>query len=211
MANTEEIIRNVAKQDKNHEKKVEEYIQLVVFELDKEEYAVEITELQEIIRFPEITPIPNALTFIRGIFNLRGKIIVVIDLEKRFSLERDHESREGNIIITEINENGFGIIVDKVTEIINVPRSTIQPTPALISTKIHADYIKGIVVMAENRNYETSSNKIQQSDENSRLIVLLDLNKMLQEKELLSLGKTIQDTTSKEAQSSEAQTEQATK
>lgn len=189
----EKIIKKVADERTSEKSEAGETIQLVVFELDKEEYAVEITDLQEIKKMTDITPIPNAPKFIRGIFNLRGKIIVVVDLEKRFNLVRDNERElEENLIITEVSENSFGVIVDRVTEIINVAKSSIQAAPALVSSKIHADYIKGVVVLQSGNKQEKD-----EEDTNSRLIVMLDLMKMLQEKELLSLGKAVQEAVSK--------------
>lgn len=187
MTNQDEIIKSVAQQNQSQNKAVENFVQLVVFDLDNEEHAVEIKDLQEIIKLPEITPIPGTPDFIRGIFNLRGKIIVVLDLEKRFGLKRQNEIIGGNIIITEVNSNSFGIIVDKVTEIINVPLSTIQQTPTLAASKIHTDYLKGVVVLEKrDKNTDLESDKT-----NSRLIILLDLPKMLQEDELMSLGEKV--------------------
>lgn len=168
---------------------VEGSMQLVVFELDKEEYAVKIAELQEIITIPEVTPIPNAPSFISGILNLRGRIVVVVDLEKRFNLVREHgEVTDGNIIITEVEENNFGVIVDKVNEIITVPLSSVQAAPSLVSTKINAEYLNGVVVLQEKKaaNLKESDDK-----QGSRLVILLDLHKMLQEKELLILSKNV--------------------
>lgn len=187
MTNQEEIIKSVAQQNQRQNNIVEDSVQLVVFDLDNEEHAVEIKDLQEIIKLPEITPIPGTPDFIRGIFNLRGKIVVVLDLEKRFGLTRQTESHSGNIIITEVNGNSFGLIVDKVTEIINVPLSTIQQTPTLSASKIQADYLKGVVVLEKKeKTAESESNKTD-----SRLIILLDLPKMLQEKELMSFGEKV--------------------
>lgn len=199
MPNTEEIIKNVANQDDEKKEKDTENIQLVVFELDREEYAVKITDIQEIIRIPDVTPIPNAPEFIRGIFNLRGKIIVVVNLEKRFSLVRDHEEEyEGNMIITEVNGNNYGIMVDKVSEIINIDQNIIQPTPELVSSKIHAEYLEGVAVISDNKNQEILE-KIGDSKNtsNDRLIILLNLTKMLQEEELLSLGNKVKKTIDK--------------
>jgi len=174
----------------NEENNSEQSFKLVVFELDKEEYAVEITELQEIINIPEITPVPNAPKFIKGILNLRGKISVVVDLEKRFDLVREFENKEeGNVIITEVEGNNFGVIVDKVSEIITVQATNIQPTPALISTKIHADYLKGVVVIDD----EEVKTKEKTENDNSRLLILLDLKRMLKEEELLKFGKAVKE------------------
>ncbi len=190
MSTQDELIKKVADQESKKNDKVEDFIQLVIFELDKEEYAVEITDLQEIINIPEITPIPNAPKFINGILNLRGKISVVVDLEKRFNLVREHENQDdGNVIITEVDDNSFGVMVDRVSEIISVPKSSIQSTPALVSSKIHADYLKGVVVIVDQEKKEKEVKK----QVGSRLIILLDLHKMLQEKELLQLGKSIKE------------------
>ncbi|MEI7741650.1 MAG: chemotaxis protein CheW [bacterium] len=166
------------------EKKQGETVQIVVFELDREEYAVEINELREIIRVPIITPIPNSPDFIRGILNLRGKIVVVVDLEKRFSLVRENKIDAGHIVITEVNGNSYGVVVDKVREVLRIPRETIQPTPSLVTSKIRTDFLEGVVVLAGKAAHE------------SRLIILLNLSKLLQEKELMSLGETIKKTTS---------------
>lgn len=191
MLNAEDIIKNVAQQGKKQQKKIEELVQLVIFELDKEEYAVEIKDLQEIIKIPEITPVPNAPDFIPGIFNLRGRIVVVVDLEKRFNLKRENEINEKNILIAEVEGNSYGVVVDNVKEIKNIPKNIIQPTPKLASAKIHDDYLKGVVVI-ENLQGE------EENGSNSRLIILLDLSKMLLEKELMNLGKTVNKIVSNE-------------
>jgi purine-binding chemotaxis protein CheW len=179
---------NSKKESEKEGEKGGETIQLVVFELDTEEYAVEIKDLQEIIKIPDITPIPNTAEFIRGIFNLRGKIIVVIDLEKRFNLVREKDPTEGNIIVAEVNENSFGIVVDKVSEIINVDKSSVQPTPALATFKIQAEYIKGVVVQDGQEDGAGESSKGDNGENESRLIIFLDMRKMLQEKELMSIS-----------------------
>lgn len=197
--------------------------QLVVFTLDDEEYAVPITDLQEIIKVPEITPIPNAPIFIKGILNLRGKIVVVIDLEKRFQLVRDGERDLKHIIITEVNDTSFGVVVDEVIEVLTVQKSVIQPTPALVSSKIHTDYLKGVVVLksdmknldekdcdpdtedgatdfststegASNSNKVTARSKNgQHNTDGSRLLILIDLSKILHEKELLEVSETAEE------------------
>jgi len=175
-----EIISQVADQEKSEKKKAEDSIQLLVFDLDKEEYGLNITDLQEIIRIPEVTPVPNSPEFIKGILNLRGQIVVVVDLEKRFSLEREKQIEQKHIVIAEVEENSFGILVDEVKEVVRVPVSKIQSTPDLFTKRAHSDYFDGVVVLGE-----------EEEKENSRLIVLLNVKKLLQEKELLELGKEI--------------------
>ena len=168
--------------------KAETLVQLVVFELDNEEYAVPIEDLREIIRIPEIAPVPNAPEFIRGILNLRGTIVVVIDLEKRFHITRAGTAPPEHFVITEVNGSTFGVVVDRVSEVLRVPVSKIQPTPAIVSSSIHAEYLKGVVVLEEAANAAT------EVAAKSRLIILLDLPKMLQEEELLNVKSVVDKT-----------------
>ena len=141
-----DVIAEVANKEARPETKIVPMEQLVTFELDKEEYASIITDLREIIRIPDITPIPGASEFIKGILNLRGQIVMVIDLEKRFHLQREHPAEPKHIIIAEVEDSVFGITVDEVTGVLRVPETTIKPTPQLITSKIHAEYLKGVVI-----------------------------------------------------------------
>ena len=180
--------------DKN---KKEETLQVLVFELDNEEYALNITDLREIISIPDITPIPNAPEFIRGILNLRGKIVVVVDLEKRFGLTRENKIEPKHIVITEVEGNSFGVIVDNVEEVLRVPQSSIQMTPDLVSSKIHAEYLQGVIVVETEKTLEEECRDIKKADKKeseSRLLILLDLQKLLQEKELMQLGEVVKQT-----------------
>lgn len=161
--------------ERGKEKKVEELVQLVVFELDTQEYAIPIEDLREIIRIPEIAPVPNAPDFIRGILNLRGTIVVVIDLEKRFHLAHERAASASHIVIADVNGSTFGVVVDKVAEVLRVPISKIQSAPSLVSSKIHAEHLKGVVVLEGVAGANTAS----------RLIILLDLPKMLSSDELM--------------------------
>lgn len=179
--NLQQVVQKVASQNSSGKKVAEEMFQVVVFELDNEEYALKITDLREIISVPEITPIPNTPEFIKGIFNLRGKIVVVVDLEKRFNLVRENSKQAKHIIILEVGGNNFGVTVDLVKEILRVPVSSVKPTPELISTRIHADYLNGVIVMGTEEN------------EKSRIVIMLDLLKLLEDKELLELGGAIKE------------------
>lgn len=146
-------------------------VQLLVFSLDKEEYATIITDVREITEITQITTIPNAPTFISGIINLRGKVVVVVNLEERFRLDREHKDIEAkHIIIFEIGEATFGVIVDEVTEVLRIPEGNIKPAPDIISTKIKADYLSGVGLIEE------------------RLLLLLDFKKVLSEQELAELS-----------------------
>lgn len=203
------IVNQVTKQSQDFKKQQVELVQLAVFNLDNEEYAVFIADLKEIIKISDITPIPNAPDFINGILNLRGKIVVVVDLEKRFKLVRENRIKPEHIIIIEVGDNLFGVIVDRVSEILRVSVNSIQPSPALVSAKIRQSYLKGVVVLGkkeQNRELTVKECKkllashqkgkaIQKSD--ARLLILLDLPKMLEEKSLLQLGTEVKKATKK--------------
>lgn len=173
---------------------VVDLVQLVVFTLDDEEYAVPITDLQEIIKVPEVTPVPNAPSFVKGILNLRGKIVVVIDLENRFQLTREGSEPSKHIIITEIENASFGVVVDEVIEVLTIPKSSIQPTPTLMSSKIHIEYLSGVVVLssatqkdvekAKRKTESTNADAAAQESNNSRLLILINLAKILAHEEL---------------------------
>ena len=152
-------------------------IQLVIFSLDNEEYAVDIKELKEVIKIPIITPLPNSPEFIKGILNLRGKIVVVVDLEKRFNLVRENKIVSKHIIVVESENTDFGVVVDQVKEVLWVDKDLVQGTSELASAKIKTDYLQGVVVIA--------------NEKKSRLLILLDIKKMLNDKELISLEGTI--------------------
>lgn len=175
--NLQDIINQVANKDFKNEKKITERMQLVVFSLDDEEYALNIKDLKEVIKIPLITPLPNSPEFIKGILNLRGKIVVVVDLEKRFNLVRENKITPKHIIIVESENTDFGVLVDQVKEVLWVDKDLIQKTPELASAKIKADYLGGVVVIQE--------------DKKSRLLILLDIKKMLNDKDLIFLEGTI--------------------
>lgn len=171
MDKIEEIVKKIAGQDVAENRTIEKSEQLVVFILDGREYAVEITSLLEIIRIPLITPLPVTTKAIAGVFNLRGKIIVVFDPIKRFEIVRQSEEKAVNILVIEAGNNTFGVLVDGVKGIINVPLSTIDRTEVLPDHKIDSAYIAGGVVVHP-----------------TRLIVLLDLPKILSELSLEPFG-----------------------
>ncbi|MCH7620603.1 MAG: chemotaxis protein CheW [Chloroflexi bacterium] len=138
--------------------------QLVVFDLADEGYGVDISAVREIIRLQEITHVPRTPEFVKGVINLRGKVIPVIDLRKRFGLAVEAESQDNRIVVVDIGDQDIGVVVDAVTEVLRIPTDSVEP-PASVITTADSDYLLGIAKL------------------DSRLIVLLDLRKVLSEDE----------------------------
>jgi purine-binding chemotaxis protein CheW len=136
-------------------------LQLVVFELGGEEFGVEIMNVQEIIRMPEMTQIPQSPDFVEGVINLRGRIIVVVNLSKRFNLQSRVADENSRIIVVEIGNSVVGMIVDSVNEVLRIPISSVEPAPELVMSKVSRNYLKGV-------------GKIDK-----RLLILLDLGRVL--------------------------------
>jgi purine-binding chemotaxis protein CheW len=143
-------------------------LQLVSFKLREEEFGVNILQVQEIIRMQEITNVPNAPDFVEGVINLRGRVIPIVDLRKRFGLEAKEHSKATRIIVVMIDQVTVGLIVDEVSEVLRIPEDTVEPPPPIVAG-IEADYIKGVGKLED------------------RLLILLDLNKILSQEERSSL------------------------
>jgi len=122
--------------------------QLVTFQLGEELYGVNIMDVKEIVRVQDIRPIPNAPTYVEGIFNLRSEIIPIISLHKRFHLRKLVTSEEDELlsgfIIVDIDGMKLGIIIDRISRVVTVEKDEIQPPPQMISG-IGAEYIQGVV------------------------------------------------------------------
>ena len=138
--------------------------QLMVFDLADEGFGVDISAVREIIRLQEITQVPRTPEFVEGVINLRGKVIPVIDLRKRFGLTVEVESQDNRIVVVVIGDQDIGVIVDAVKEVLRIPTDSVEP-PASVITTADSVYILGIAKL------------------DSRLIILLDLQKVLTEDE----------------------------
>jgi len=144
-------------------------IQLVTFNLLGEEFGLPILDVREIIRMVEVTPVPHAPNFVEGVINLRGQILPVIDLRKRFGLEMKEMDDSTRIVVVEIRSSLIGLIVDGVKEVLRIPADTIAPPPQIVANGIGAEYIKGI------------------GHYNEMMIILIDLKKVFNESEMESL------------------------
>lgn len=112
--------------------KSSELIQLVSFMLADEEYGVEVLKVREIIRMPTITKMPNVPQHVEGIINLRGKVIPIISMRRRFGLMESEGGIQTRIIIMDVCGTLTGFIVDSVSEVIRIPNSEIQPPPSMV-------------------------------------------------------------------------------
>lgn len=135
-------------------------VQLVTFRLGEEQFGVPIAAVQEIVRLPDITPIPEAPRFVEGVINLRGRIIPVLDLGRRLRLPDRPRTRKARILIVEVDRRQVGLIVDGASEVLRLPASALEPPPPMISG-IGVEYLAGV-------------GKLE-----GQLLVLLDLGKVL--------------------------------
>ena len=147
--------------------------QLVTFELFGEVFALPILDVREIIRPTAITPVPQAPGFVEGVINLRGQIIPVVDLRKRFGMSAENSTDDTRIVVVELG-NGIviGLIVDAVREVERIPTDTITPPPALVAGSVGAEYIKGI------------------SNHEDKMIVHIDMRKVFNTEEMTALEKS---------------------
>jgi purine-binding chemotaxis protein CheW len=144
----------------------EESLQLVVFELSGEEFGVGIMQVSEIIPISKITRIPQAPECVKGLINLRGKIIVVIDLNRRLGFSPRESDSLSRIIIVEVRDTTLGMLVNSVNGILKLPLSSIEPTPDMIKSKINSEYLTGV------------------GKAGNRLLILLNLARVLGEEEI---------------------------
>ena len=122
------------------------HFQLVIFNLGVEEYAINISYAEEIIRIPKFTKIPNVPSFIEGVINLRGTVIPVFDIKKRFGIEQTERSTDSRLLILELGGMKAGIIVDDVSEVIRIDEQSIQNLSSEI-VGISKNSIQGISII----------------------------------------------------------------
>jgi purine-binding chemotaxis protein CheW len=136
-------------------------LHIVGFQVGRETYGVPITSLHEIVRVPEITAVPDAPEFMEGVINLRGKIVSVIDLRKRFGAREASVHRRNRILVVEHLGRLSGLIVDSASEVLKIPGADVEPPPAVMQET-------GLTCVTGLCKYK------------GRLIMLLDMNKLLE-------------------------------
>jgi purine-binding chemotaxis protein CheW len=143
--------------------------QLVVFRLGEDYFAMLISHVNEIIRLQKITPVPKAPPFVEGVTNLRGRVIPVIDLRKRFGVAPQVDGQFNRIIVVEQDARLLGMMVDAVDEVLTVPTSSIEPVDEMV-VSVDSQFLSGIVRLED------------------RLIILLDEEQVLNAGEVRQLG-----------------------
>lgn len=148
--------------------------QLVIFELGIEHFGIDIASVEGINKILDITKVPQAPAYVEGIANLRGQVIPIVDLHKRFGMANSERTNEARIVVANVGSTKIGMIVSAVSEVLTIDDSIIEPPPSMVSN-INSTYIVGIANI------------------DGRLIILLDLAKVLTiEEQTLAAGIKIQ-------------------
>ncbi|MBU1108154.1 MAG: chemotaxis protein CheW [Candidatus Riflebacteria bacterium] len=140
---------------------IRQEIQVVGFYLGEDEYALFIHKVREIYAMTEIRKVPKAPQFVEGVINLRGTIVPIIDLRKRFDLAANDSKQAAKILIVELGKNLVGMIVDNVSEVMRFYTDEIEKAPPMFSANISSQYVQGVAKL------------------NDKLIILLDIEKLL--------------------------------
>ncbi len=146
----------------------------LTFVLQKEEYGIGILRVREIIGFMDVTPVPRTPDFVKGVINLRGQVIPVIDLRKKFGMPEAEITRETCIIVVEVKREDeevvqMGIVVDNVEEVLDIPEGNIDPSPSF-GAEIDTEYIQGMGKVDE------------------EVKILLDIDRVLEDEELVEIS-----------------------
>ncbi|CDT08421.1 chemotaxis protein CheW [Vibrio sp. 10N.222.51.C8] len=142
----------------------DEVLQWVTFQLEEETYGINVMQVREVLRYSEIAPVPGAPDYVLGIINLRGNVVTVIDTRSRFGLMQGEITDNTRIIVIESERQVIGILVDSVAEVVYLRSSEIDTTPS-VGTDESAKFIQGV------------------SNRDGKLLILVDLNKLLSEDE----------------------------
>lgn len=143
--------------------------QMVVFKLAQETYGVDINYVREIITLQSITEVPGTIEIIEGIINLRGYVIPIFNLRKKFCLPEEELTKEARIVVVEVSGNTLGMIVDGVSEVLRISGKDIEEPSRLITSNIDTDFIKGIANLEE------------------QLVTILNLDNILNKEEKIAM------------------------
>jgi purine-binding chemotaxis protein CheW len=166
--------KNQERKQMEQEKNTQGETQLVVFDLASEYYGVDIGDVREIIRMQNVTRVPGTPAYMEGVTNLRGKVVPVVDLRKRLDLKVKAQTKESRIVVVDIGGKDVGVIVDGVTEVLRIPLASVEPPSQMVADS-EGGYIRGIAKLED------------------KLVILLDLDRVLSYMDYASLGGVNQD------------------
>lgn len=149
-------------------------LQQVIFKLDNEEYGLDIMKVSGIEKYQEVVKVPNSPEYIEGIINLRGEVLPIYSLRKKFKLEKKLTDDETKIIVAVTNEMKIGFVVDSVAEILHIDEESIEKAPKIV-TGISRKYIKSV------------------AKQEKRMIILVDVDLIVSDEEKLELGEVIEE------------------
>ena len=149
---------------------------LISFAVGAEEYGLELLRVKEVIRMRQIVWLPNAPAFMKGIINLRGDVIPIVDLRERFGLEGSEQTASTRIIVVEVRGQLVGMVVDSSSEVVRVPAEQIEPPSPLLRTGAQ-DFITGVAKMGD------------------RLVILIDVEKVFGTDEIGKLASGLREGT----------------
>ncbi len=144
-------------------------LQWVTFRLDNETYGINVMQVQEVLRYSSIAPVPGAPSYVLGIINLRGNVVTVIDTRQRFGLSSGEVTDNTRIVIIESDKQVVGILVDSVSEVVYLRQSEIEMTPN-VGNEDSSKFIQGVC------------------NKNNELLILVDLNRLLTQDEWGEIG-----------------------
>lgn len=160
--------KDVENQSSNEEKAdyFESQIQLVIFQVNNVEYAINIRNIISIIRYSEFSPLPNAPRFVKGVINLRGKVVPIVDLRERFISQNIENTKKTRIMIATMKEKEIGLVADAVSDIIGLSEKQIEP-PLPVISGLKMEYIEGIAKINNKLIIIINIEQILTSDESS--------------------------------------------
>lgn len=159
-------------------------LQIVIFRLGTEEFGLDVFSVHEILRYQEVRPVPRAPEFVEGVIDVRKRLIPVVDLRKRFEVPAEGTDGETRIMLVDFGGERLGLIVDAVTEVVRISETSVSPSPSYFRG-LAAEYIRGIARVEE------------------RLVILLEIERVLSSEERIALDATQLQPTPGEAEGEE--------
>jgi len=161
-------------------KRGDDIVQVVSFSVGEEDYGVNIETVKEVIKVKSVTRLPKTPSFVRGVINLRGDVIPIIDLREKLGLEQQDYTEMTRVIVVDIDEKSIGMAVDSVSNVINIAQDDIKPPPPLVSG-LSEDYLKGVGRVGD------------------EIIILLNIDKILTTEEKIDLSTSLKEIKKQEA------------